>query len=80
MRDLITELRMSERLASGHAALHTEPVDLPALVRELVATQFADAALNLQLDDHLAPVRADRMRVRLLLRNLIDRCCPPGCR
>jgi signal transduction histidine kinase len=72
MRDLITELLESERLASGHAALHTEPVDLPALVRELVAAQFADAKLALQLDEGIGPLPADPMRVRLLLRNLID--------
>jgi signal transduction histidine kinase len=72
MRDLITDLLESERLAGGHAALQTERVDLAALVRELVATQFADAGLALQLDDTLGPVSADPMRVRLLLRNLID--------
>jgi signal transduction histidine kinase len=72
MRDLITELLESERLASGHAALHTEAVDLPALVRELVAAQWPDAGLTLQLDERIGPVRVDPMRVRLLLRNLID--------
>jgi signal transduction histidine kinase len=72
MRDLITELLESERLATGHAALHTEAVDLPALVRELVAAQWPDAGLTLQLDDRIGPVRVDPMRVRLLLRNLID--------
>jgi signal transduction histidine kinase len=72
MRDLITELLESERLASGHVALHTEAVDLPALVRELVAAQWPDAGLNLQLDERIGPVRVDPMRVRLLLRNLID--------
>jgi signal transduction histidine kinase len=35
MRDLITDLLESERLAQGHAALQTEPVDLAALVREV---------------------------------------------
>jgi signal transduction histidine kinase len=72
MRDLITELLESERLASGHAALHTEVVDLTALVRELVAAQWPDAGLELQLDERIGPVRVDPMRVRLLLRNLID--------
>jgi signal transduction histidine kinase len=72
MRDLITELLESERLASGHAALHTEPADLAALVRELVATQWSDARLDLQLDERIGPVPVDPMRVRLLLRNLID--------
>ena len=36
MRDLISDLLESERLASPHAALHREPVDLAALVREAV--------------------------------------------
>jgi signal transduction histidine kinase len=72
MRDLITDLLESERLAGGHAALQTERVDLVALARELVATQFPDAGLVMQLDDTLGPVSADPMRVRLLLRNLID--------
>jgi signal transduction histidine kinase len=72
MRDLITDLLEGERLASGHTALHAEPVDLLALVREMVATQFAETALTLQLDDTLGPVSADPMRLRLLLRNLID--------
>ena len=35
MRDLISDLLESERLASPHAALHREPVDLAALVREV---------------------------------------------
>jgi signal transduction histidine kinase len=72
MRDLITELLESERLASGHVALHTEAVDLAALVRELVVAQWPDAGLTLQLDERIGPVRVDPMRVRLLLRNLID--------
>ena len=72
MRDLITELLESERLAGGHAALHTETVDLPAMVRDLVATQFADAGLTLRLDEQPATVQADPMRLRLLLRNLLD--------
>jgi signal transduction histidine kinase len=72
MRDLITELLESERLSSGHAALHTEAVDLAALVRDLVAAQWPGAGLALQLDEQLGTVSADPMRVRLLLRNLID--------
>jgi len=72
MRDLITDLLESERLATGHSALHTERVDLAALVREVVAAQFADATLTLQLDDALGALQADPMRLKLLLRNLID--------
>ncbi|MES2990866.1 MAG: ATP-binding protein [Pseudomonadota bacterium] len=81
MRDLITDLLESERLAGGHAALHTEPVDLNALVREVVAQQFADRLPKLPLAHDvptlaLAPdaprLALDATRIRLLLRNLLD--------
>lgn len=72
MRDLISDLLESERLATGHAALQTERVDLAALARELVTTQFAGAALALEIDASLPPLQADPMRLKLLLRNLID--------
>ena len=42
MRDLITDLLESERLAAGSGALQREPTDLDALVRELVEGEFAD--------------------------------------
>ncbi len=72
MRDLIADLLESERLASPHAALQREPVDLAALVRETVAEMpdAADVTLDLAMD--LAPRQLDRMRVRLLVRNLLD--------
>jgi signal transduction histidine kinase len=41
-------------------------------VRELVATQFAGSALDLKFDERIGSVHVDPMRVRLLLRNLID--------
>jgi signal transduction histidine kinase len=59
MRDLITDLLESERLAAGHAALQTEAVDLAALARELAASAFAGRALQLELDDTIGPIRAD---------------------
>lgn len=68
MRDLITDLLESERLAAGHAALHREPVDLAALVREVADGR----ALVLDLDPAIGAVQADATRLRLLLRNLID--------
>lgn len=72
MRDLISDLLESERLSAGHRALQTESVDLAALVRDVVATQFASAALQLDLDASLQPLLADPMRLKLLLRNLLD--------
>jgi len=72
MRDLITDLLESERLASGHAALQAEPTDLPALVREVARSAAEPGVLTLQLDPMDAPTVVDPTRIRLLLRNLID--------
>lgn len=70
MRDLITDLLESERLAQGHAALKPEPLDLAALVREALAQQFPGTKFSLRLDETLGPVQADPVRLKLLLRNL----------
>jgi signal transduction histidine kinase len=72
MRDLISDLLESERLASPHAALQREPVDLAALVREVAADMPNAAAVELALAADLPVLALDRMRVRLLLRNLLD--------
>lgn len=72
MRDLIGDLLESERLAAGHAALHCEPTDLEALLRETLAQQFGGQAVELRLQGGLPPMSLDRPRMRLLLRNLID--------
>ena len=80
MRDLVTDLLESERLASPHAALHREPTDLAALVAEVVAA--LDAAPNgsvngtpaivQNLQPDVPALQLDRTRMRLLLRNLMD--------
>ncbi|MEJ8859017.1 ATP-binding protein [Variovorax robiniae] len=72
MRDLISDLLESERLASPHAALQREPIDLAALVREVVAELPDGKAIALDLADALPPRPLDRTRVRLLVRNLLD--------
>ena len=72
MRDLITDLLESERLAAGHAALHTEPVNLNALVRELLAGTFSGRGIEPALDDALVALPLDAARIRVLLRNLLD--------
>ena len=78
MRDLITNLLESERLAQGHAALQAEPTDLAALVRDVADTAFEGRALHLQIDEIGGLVRADPTRLRLLLRNLIDNALRHG--
>ena len=72
MRDLISDLLESERLALGHTALQAEPTDLNALVSELVAEQFSGAGIRVVLDATLPMLALDRTRIRLLLRNLLD--------
>jgi hypothetical protein len=59
MRDLISSLLESERLAAGAPRAAAEPVDLAALVREVVAGLRAADAVTLQLADGLPPVLAD---------------------
>ena len=76
MRDLVTDLLESERLASPHAALHREPTDLAALVAEVVAaldaeTNSSSAAVQ-NLQPQMPMLQLDRTRMRLLLRNLLD--------
>jgi len=71
MRDLITDLLESERLASPHTALQREPVDLAALTGEVLAG-FDGAVVETQFASALPILHLDRTRLRLLLRNLID--------
>ncbi|MBT2301830.1 HAMP domain-containing protein [Variovorax paradoxus] len=72
MRDLISDLLESERLASPHAALQREPVDLAALVREVAAEHPEGGHVVLELAEKLPALALDRLRIRLLVRNLLD--------
>jgi signal transduction histidine kinase len=70
MRDLISDLLESERLASPHAALQREATDLAALVADLVAEMPGAEAVQLALAPGMPALAIDRTRLRLLLRNL----------
>ena len=72
MGGLIADLLESERLVAGHAALQLEPADLNALVGEVTSANFANAALQTDLAADLPALPLDRVRIKLLLRNLID--------
>jgi signal transduction histidine kinase len=80
MRDLVTDLLESERLApqpgaaraAAHTALHTAPTDLNALLHELLATRFTGTRTDLALADKLPLLPLDATRIKLLLRNLLD--------
>ena len=78
MRDLIGDLLESERLASPHAALHREPVDLAVLVRETVAELPGGERVLLDLASGLPVLALDRTRMRLLVRNLLDNALRHG--
>lgn len=66
MRDLITALLESERLGSGHSALQLSDCDLAELAHEQVVP-----GVVLQIEPDLPTLRLDRLRVQLLLRNLV---------
>jgi len=72
MRDLITGILESERLGAGHSALALQSCDLNALIAELVQNRFNDEAIELNLAPELPALQLDRLRMQLLLRNLVD--------
>jgi signal transduction histidine kinase len=78
MRDLVTDLLESERLASGHAALQSERTDLNRLVTDVVAAHFEGRGVRTELAAGLPLLPLDGMRIKLLLRNLIDNALRHG--
>ena len=76
MARLISDLLESERLAGRHAALNREPTDPAQLARdvidELANTQPAARSIRVHTASHLPTLPLDRIRVKLLLRNLLD--------
>ena len=72
MRDLITDLLESERLASPHVVLNREPTDLAVLVNEVVTKLDGSPNVIKHLADRLPLMQVDQARMRLLLRNLLD--------
>jgi signal transduction histidine kinase len=74
MADLVAELLESERLGQGHAALQREAADLGELVREATGGMAVTSAIALGLP----PLQLDRVRVRLLVRNLVDNALRHG--
>jgi signal transduction histidine kinase len=70
MRDLVTDLLESERLSTRHAALHLEPVDVQALLQEVV--QGMSQPVQQDIAQELPTLMLDPARIRLLVRNLLD--------
>jgi signal transduction histidine kinase len=72
MRDLVTDLLESERLASPHVALHREPTNLAELAAEVVNSLPDSPRVTQTMAPNLPTLALDRARMRLLLRNLLD--------
>ena len=72
MRDLVTDLLESERLASPHVALHREPLDVAELIPDVLASLDGGADVRVHLDSDRPTLNLDPARIRLLLRNLLD--------
>jgi signal transduction histidine kinase len=85
MAALISDLLESERLGDGHRALHKEPVDPSALLNEVLAGLTERYALAASIhpkgsasQPQAVLVLADRTRLALLLRNLLDNALRHG--
>jgi signal transduction histidine kinase len=72
MRDLIEGLLERERLDAGHSALLLQPADWPAWVGEVIERRFAAARIQVEIAGDLPPMQLDRMRIQLLMGNLLD--------
>ena len=76
MARLISDLLESERLAGRHQVLHLETTDVAVLAREVIAelalSQPRAADIRLCAPVDLPLPMLDRVRLRLLLRNLLD--------
>ncbi len=83
MASLVNDLLESERLASRHATLQREPVDVLALVEdvraELQARHAGASAITVSTVSNAWPSHSlDRARMRLLLRNVLDNALRHG--
>ncbi len=74
MERLTADLLESERLNTRHSTLNKGVVDLCALVREVSGLDFPDSAegMTLNLPPDPVFVDIDEIRVRLLLKNLLE--------
>jgi signal transduction histidine kinase len=72
MTRIITDLLESERLSGSHAALNLEVTDLSELIEDAARHAAAHPPLSIHIDAKLPSLSADRARIKLLLRNLLD--------
>ena len=74
MEHLISDLLESERLNTRHSTLQRSLVDPERLVRQVVDNDFSHATdrIHIKTEAQVQQVSLDEMRIRLLLKNLVD--------
>lgn len=76
LRELIGDILDMSKIEAGRMELRYEDVNLRQLAQDVVATahplaQEKNLYLNLELDERIEPVRADRTRMRQILWNIM---------
>lgn len=71
MEQLIADILESERMKSGHAALHQTPVDLIKLAQSVVNEMHSDNII-VQSPSSISLIQGDETRLRILIRNLLS--------
>lgn len=72
MEAMISELLEAERLNGRHSALNKSEVSLNEIATQVMDEYFPDAGLLVQLDDHLPRLLLDSVRMKLVVRNLLE--------
>lgn len=72
MEKLIEELLETERLTARHGVLNKKPISLKQLTHSIVHETFGERAIRLITPEHDINAELDEIRVRLLLKNLLD--------
>ncbi len=70
MELLIEKILESERLNQKHAVLHKTRFDLASVIHEVIDQYFYP--IEIQFESHSLQVMADRSRLTLLIKNLLD--------
>lgn len=73
MEELVSAILESERLNTRHAKLNRSSFNLAELIDEVIGQNFEHCEINRQLSSNL--VSLDEVRIRLLVKNLIDNAC-----
>jgi len=73
MEDLVSTILESERLNTRHARLNRSCFDMAELIDETIDQQFESCSISKNLSS--MKVNLDEVRIRLLIRNLIDNAC-----